>query len=124
MENKDIKTSVLLPEILRILVPEEYLENFELVEVRNLPNCWEIELHEKVSNVPKFLLEKDIVSDGYCNSVSIMSHCFSLKKVYLVIRRRRWKERSSKQHFSNEYEFTPGGAKITKELAAFLKARD
>ena len=124
MENKDIQTSVLLPELLRILVPEEYLENFELFEVRNLPNCWEIELHEKFSNVPKPLLEKEVVSDGYCNSISIMSHCFSLKKVFLVIRRRKWKERGSKEHFSNEYKFTPGGAKITKELAVFLKGSD
>ncbi len=124
MENKDIKTAVLLPELLRILVPEEYLENFELVEVRNLPNCWEIALTEKVENIPKILLGKDVVSDGFCNTLSIMSHCFSLKKVFLVIRRRRWKERGSKQHYSNEYEFTPAGAKITKELAAFLKGRN
>lgn len=124
MENKDKKSSDLLPAVLRILVPEEYLENFELVEVRNLVDCWEIELHEKVSKIPKSLLEKEVVLDGYCNSISIMSHCFSLKKVYLVIRRRRWKERGSKQHYSNEYEFTPSGAKITKELAAFLKGRN
>lgn len=121
MKNKATKTSALLPDLLRILVPEEYLENFELFEVRNLPNCWEIELAEKVENIPKSLLGKDVVSDGFCNSLSIMSHCFSLKKVFLVVRRRRWKERGSKRHFSNEYEFTPSGAKITKELAAFLK---
>jgi hypothetical protein len=124
MKNKSNKSVDLLPEILQILVPEEYLGNFELVEVRNLPNCWEIELHEKASIVPKILLEKEVVLDGYCNSISIMSHCFSLKKVFLVVHRRRWKERGSNQHYSNEYEFTPGGAKITKELAAFLKGRD
>jgi hypothetical protein len=121
MENKE---SSLLPELLRVLVPEEYLENFELNGVHNLPNCWEIELREKAENIPDVLLGKDTVLDGFCNSISIMSHCFSLKKVFLVIYRRKWKERGSRQHFSNTYEFTLGGAKITKELAAFLKGRD
>lgn len=124
MKNKDRKSADLLPDLLRILVPEDYLENFELIEVRNELTCWEIELHEKVSNIPESLIGKDVVSDGFCNSISIMSHCFSLKKVFLVIHRRRWKESGSKQHYSNEYEFTPGGAKITKELAAFLKGID
>ena len=107
-----------------ILVPEEYLLNFELSGVRNLPNSWEIDLVEKSNNIPTELMGKDVVLDGFCNSISIMSHCFSLKKVFLVISRRRWKERGNKEHFSNTYEFTPGGAKITKELAAFLKGRD
>lgn len=121
---RPIASNNILPDLLNILVPSEYLNDFEVFGVKNKPECWELELREKKSNIPKELLEKEIVLDGYCNPISIMSHCFSLKKVYLVIYRRKWKEKGQTKHFSNEYVFTPGGAKITKELAFFLKDRD
>ncbi|WP_435357733.1 hypothetical protein [Emticicia sp. SJ17W-69] len=93
MENKDIQTSVLLPEILRILVLEEYLENFELFEVRNLSNCWEIELYEKFSNVPKSLLEKEVFLTNRRKTALVSFFCFwsknkagSYQKGYLKIK--------------------------------------
>jgi hypothetical protein len=121
MENTVQEPAIFLADLLPILVPAEYLLNFELCGVKSKSDCWEIDLREKVVNVPTTLLGKEVVLDGFCNSISIMGHCFSLKRVYLVIYRRRWKERGSKVHHSNKYEFTAAGAKITKELADFLK---
>lgn len=124
MKKTTPKAEEMLSELMSILVPSEYLLNFELSGVSNKPDCWEIELRESITQVPEVLKDKDVVLDGFCNPITIMSHCFSLKKVFLVIYRRRWKERGSTEHFSNTYGFTPGGAKITKEMAAFLKDRD
>jgi predicted nucleotidyltransferase len=113
----------LLNSIKEMFVPKSYLENFEIFEVRNLPNCWEVEIREKETEIPVVLIEsqKEIVLDGYCNPVSVLSQCFSLKKVFLIIYRRRWKEKGGGKHYSNEYDLTADSAKITKEMAFFFE---
>lgn len=113
----------LLNSIKEMFVPKSYLENFEIFEVRNLANCWEVEIREKETEIPVVLIEsqKEIVLDGYCNPVSVLSQCFSLKKVFLIIYRRRWKEKGGGKHYSNEYDLTADSAKITKEMAFFFE---
>jgi hypothetical protein len=81
----------------------------------------EFELHEKESLVPVGLSGKESVLDGFCNPVSILGHSFSLKKVFLIMKRRRWKEAGTDKHLTNNYEFEPHSAKMTNEMAAFLK---
>ena len=38
----------LLRELIKIHVPQEYLAYFDLVEVKDKPDCYELVLHEKV----------------------------------------------------------------------------
>ena len=111
----------LMLELIRFHVPESYLEFFDLIKVENKKECWEFELHEKEGLVPKELVGKDVVLDGFCNPISILGHSFSLKKVFLILKRRRWKEAGTDKHLSNHYEFEPHSAKMTNEMAAFLK---
>ena len=110
--------------LLEIIVPREYLNYFELTEVKEYPDRWDVELKEKEELIPESLQGKTVVKDGYCNAIQIMSHCFSLKPVNLKLFRRKWKESNSEIHFSNQYELHPEGAKITKELAVFLKGKN
>lgn len=123
MKKNALSDSELLESFKGMLVPQSYLSNFEIYEVRNLPNCWEVEIREKETLIPQELLEisKEIVLDGYCNPISVLSQCFSLKKVYLVVYRRRWKEKGGVKHFSNHYDLTADSAKITKEMAFFFE---
>ena len=104
-----------------ILVPPEYLNDFEVSEVEERPSEWVITLQEKEDRVPKELSGKAVVLDGYCNPVSILTHAFSLKKIYLQIYRRRWKERSADTHYSNTYDLPLPGMRTSKEFGAFLK---
>jgi hypothetical protein len=107
--------------ILKILIPEEYLVDFEVNSVENRPEEWVIELIEKSDRTPKELHGKDVVLDGYNNEIDILTHAFSLKKIYLRLIRRRWKERGSTKHYSNEYNLHIPGMKTTKEFRDFLK---
>lgn len=107
-----------------MMVPQEYLKYFDASDIHDYPDRWEIELKEKEDLIPEKLKGKIVVKDGFCNAIRIMSHCFSLKPVSLKLMRRRWKEPNDTIHFSNEYELHPDGAKITNELAAFLKGED
>lgn len=106
--------------LIGMMVPSVYLLDFEVVNVADKGSIWELELREKSERIPSELIGKEVVLDGYTNPRRIQSHCFSIKPVSLLLYRRRWKESGSKVHYSNEYSYL-SGAKITQEMAFFLK---
>jgi hypothetical protein len=109
-------------ELSRMMVPRDFLEYFDIFEVHELHKEWQIILHEKESLIPEELkLKQDIVLDGFCNPLQILSHCFTLKPVYLVMKRRRWKQAGTDLHYSNEYTLTNDPSKLTPDMAGFLK---
>jgi hypothetical protein len=108
-------------EIYKILIPEEYLVDFDVTRVENKPQEWVIELVEKEDRIPKVLAGREVVLDGYNNEINILTHAFSLKKIYLRLIRRRWKEKGTSKHYSNEYNLHIPGMKTTKEFRDFLK---
>jgi hypothetical protein len=109
-------------EMTRMMVPRDFLEYFSVFEVKELKSEWQIVLHEKDNLIPdKLKGQGDIVLDGYCNPMHILSHCYSLKPVFLVMKRRRWKQAGSDIHYSNEYTLTKDSAKLTPDMAGFLK---
>ncbi|MGK0316682.1 MAG: hypothetical protein ACI86M_002917 [Saprospiraceae bacterium] len=103
-------------------VPSSYLDYFELSDVKNNTGNWELLLEEKVDLLPQALSKQLVVLDGFCNEVSVLSHSFSLKPIYLVIRRRRWKPKGGGKHYSNQYNFHSDGPKLTQEFVDYLKA--
>lgn len=106
----------------RMMVPKDLLEYFDVVDIKEQDSEWRVILHEKVTLVPKSLEGiSGVVLDGFCNPVQIMSHCFSLKPIYLVIIRRRWKQSNKNEHFSNVYSIQETSAKLTADMAGFLK---
>jgi hypothetical protein len=115
---------LLLKDLLSIHVPKEYLSFFDLDSVLNKKDCWELVLLEREDLVPTALSGKESVLDGFCNPISVLTQSFSMKKIFLVIKRRRWKEKGSDIHYSNNYELHEKGIKMTKDFAAFLKAID
>jgi hypothetical protein len=108
-------------EVLNILIPQEYLKDFEPNRVENRPTEWVIELIEKEDRIPQALAGKEAVSDGYNNEIDILTHAFSLKKIYLRLIRRRWKQKGTTKHYSNEYNLHIPGMKTTREFRDFLK---
>ncbi len=109
-------------ELSRMMIPRDFLEYFKVFEIKELHSEWHVILHEKESLVPDKLKDKpDVVLDGYCNPVTLLSHCFSLKPIYLVMKRRRWKQAGTDLHYSNEYTLTKDAAKLTADMAGFLK---
>lgn len=109
-------------ELSRMMIPRDFLEYFEVFEIRELPGEWHVILHEKENLVPDKLKQKaDVVLDGYCNPMTLLSHCFSVKPIYLVMKRRRWKQAGTNIHYSNEYTLTKDAAKLTADMAGFLK---
>ena len=109
-------------ELSRMMVPRDFLAYFEIYEVKELASEWQIILHEKESLVPDKLKDKsNVVLDGFCNPLQLLSHCFTLKPVYVIMKRRRWKQAGTNTHYSNEYTLTEDPSKLTPDMAGFLK---
>jgi len=115
------RQSNLSEQVYRIFVPQEYLNDFDVNHIEEQASEWLIELVEKEGRIPEPLRGKEVVLDGYCNSIDILTHAFSLKKIYLRLIRRRWKEKGGTKGYSNEYDLHIPGMKTTKEFGDFLK---
>jgi hypothetical protein len=120
-KKKQVKTDIQY-ELSRMMVPRDFLIYFEIFEIKEMPSEWQIILYEKENLVPAALSNKsNVVLDGFCNPLNVLSHCFTLKPVYLVMKRRRWKISNTDEHFSNEYKLTDDPSKLTPDMAGFLK---
>jgi hypothetical protein len=115
------KQSDFIDQAMKMFVPGEYLNDFEATHIEERPDEWIIELVEKEDRIPEVLKGKDVVLDGYCNEIDILTHAFSLKKIYLRLFRRRWKQRGGTKGYSNEYDLHIPGMKTTREFRDFLK---
>lgn len=76
---------------------------------------------KKKTGFLKNYLAKQLYWTGIATLSVIMTHAFSLKKIFLEIYRRRWKEPGSERHYSNTYNLYPPGMKTTKAFGDFLK---
>jgi len=109
----------------KMLVPEFILKDFEISDIIEKKDYWQIELQEKAERIPKQLdQEVDIVLDGFAHPIEVLSHSFSLKPVFLKVYRRRWKQSNTDQHYSNSYNLTIKGIKMVPEFGIFLKEED
>lgn len=114
----------ILDQLSKMLISAHILKDFQMEGVNELKDSWQIVLREKPDRIPeelKGLPEGEVVFDGNCNPVEVLSHSFALKPVYLLIYRRRWKRSNTDKHFSNQYDFQMKGLKIVPELGIFLK---
>jgi len=110
-------------EIYSLIVPQDILENFEVTGVIKREADITLELTEKPEKIPKELLGKDVVMNGYLNQLELQSFPLQGKPTYLRLIRRRWKEQGSVNNTSyhNEYDFAASGTKSTKDFGLFLK---
>ena len=110
-----------LVKLLSYILPSEFIEYFDLVDVTEEERGSELLLH-------LYLEEKDIQPDGHTdlspngfyvesciNDFPIRDH-----RTVLHVRRRRWKDGDGNS-YSRNWVLTAQGTRHSKEFAAFLK---
>ena len=112
--------------IVRYFLPEELLENFDVVLVQELGDLTTkkviLEIHmEEKNNLPGGYSKVDYESKGFSSFSRVQDFPVRGKAVYLVIRRRRWRHKETKEEITNDYSFIAEGSKLTKELSDFFK---
>jgi hypothetical protein len=112
--------------IFRLLLPDGMLEYFCITEIKEL--C---RLSDKKTFYELHIEENNVLHSGYDASqyeskgfteITIQDFPLRGKDVFLVIRRRRWRNKNNPSEIvKNDYSFIAEGSRLTRELADFLK---
>jgi len=73
------------------------------------------------NDLPKGYNRLNYESKGFYPEKTIQDFPIRRKAVYLVIKRRRWREKQSRIEIKSDYSFIAEGSKLTIELSDFLK---
>ena len=114
-------------ELLRLILPEVLISNFDIVKIELLGDVatkqmkYEIYLDE-CNKLIRPDLSDDYELKGFLQPKRIQDFPIRGKAVYLNIRFRRWRHKEyTEKIIRNEYDLTSDGSKLTKELSDFLK---
>lgn len=107
--------------LVKLIVPEEVLKSFEVSDLKEWGDRFEITLTEKKDLVPEALKGKEVVLDGYWNALELQTFPQKGKSCYLKLSRRKWKESGGTQGYGNSYHYGIDGTKATQDFGAFLK---
>ena len=112
--------------LIECFLPDGLLRHFEVVDLLELGDVstkkmiFEIHLDEK-NELPKEVDSIDYESKGFLPSSRIQDFPIRGKAVYLVLRRRRWRHKSTRKEVSNNYFYVAEGSRLTQGLSDFLK---
>ena len=115
-------------DLLAEFLPDFILDYFELVTLKKLGDVstkqmiFEIHLDEKNLIRDPSIISSDYESKGFLPPSRVQDFPIRGKAVYLVIRRRRWRKKSTKKEIGNDCSFVAKGSKLTEDISAFLKS--
>ena len=108
------------------ILPSDLASYFEVVSVIKSCNLTtkqeELEIHLDERNSYRKTTNSKHISKGFTPGTRVQDFPLRGKAVYLVIRRRKWLDVNTSKILTNDYSFIAQGAKLTEELAAFLKS--
>jgi len=107
--------------LLKYLLPEDLLEYFELMQVKESDHTTLSFYLDEKNIVPPEHNGKQLVSHGFDDPVTIQDFPLRQRGVYLVVRRRKWKDKVTGKIYSRTWDLTAQGTSYSKEFAAFLK---
>jgi len=107
--------------LLKYLLPEELLKYFELTHIKELVDGSLCLYLDERNALPAEHKDKQLVSNGFDDPATIQDFPLRQKRVYLVVRRRKWQDKITGRVYSKTWDLTASGTSYSKEFAAFLK---
>ncbi len=106
--------------LLELILPQEILEYFVIVDLKIQPK--EVHLYIDEKNIPpqEYKQEK-LTSKGYHPEAIIQDFPLRNKALYLHVRRRKWEVESTRQIVSKTWNLSATGTRYSNEFASFLK---
>ena len=109
-----------IEQILGILIPEEILEDFELMKVEEKDEERVFYMREKEERKPE--AGEELMKDGYMRAKDIVHYPSGMKRCTIRLERRRWVSKTDRKRcYYNQYSYTEEGCKVTRQFASFLK---
>jgi hypothetical protein len=109
-----------LETLARYILPEEILNDFDIVGIEEKSGILHIRLDEQ-PNLPLGYTTDTVSPNGFFPSSCVYDFPIRNRKVVLDIRRRRWVEKDTGKSLSKSFETTSKGTRYTESFAAFLK---
>lgn len=102
------------------ILPAGITEYFTVTQIKQQESILTICLDEK-NAIPEEHQDKGLESKGFYPSSRLEDFPIREYKVYLQVRRRKWKDLKTNQLVSRDWNLTAKGTSYTKEFGAFLK---
>lgn len=109
-----------LEALARFILPEEIIDNFDIVGIEEKSGVLHIRLDEQAV-LPSGYTSETLSPNGFFPSSRVYDFPIRDRKVVLHIRRRRWLEKDTGKSLSLSWEMTAEGTRYTVGFAAFLK---
>lgn len=107
-------------ELIKLFLPTEVFEYFEIVNIHVKEKSVEVYLDE-INNPPAEYSDKKLTSKGFHSSIAVRDFPIRDKSLFLHIKRRRWLIESSNQVVSRDWNLVAKGTRYTQGFATFLK---
>jgi hypothetical protein len=107
--------------LLRVFLPEWLFDYFEVVKLEQDSESLHVHLDEK-KIIPKGFVNRQLISHGFTDSVSVQDFPVKGKAVFLHLRRRKWLDVNTNEVLSQKFDIAHHGTRLTKEFVSFLKA--
>ena len=101
----------------------DIVNHVELCDISTRDHFFEISMDE-INKLPSGYNAIDYKSKGFYSRVRIQDFPIRGKAVFLMIKRRRWRDKITKKQIISDYSFISEGARLTQELSDFLKGPD
>ena len=107
-------------ELLKMLLPEDLRESFDIVDVKKVSNTITITLEEK-DQYKHPETGHQYERNGFYEAKRVEDYPIRSSKVVLMVKRRRWIDRTTGKSVGNEYDTVAHGTRMAKELALFFQ---
>lgn len=109
-------------ELLRAILPDVLIDNFEVVSFEKTSTRFDIYLDEK-----KIMMREDkkygnIISHGFCEYRTIQDFPIRGRATYLHVRKRKWLDKDTGKIFSYQWDLSEyDETRLNAEFVSFLK---
>ena len=109
-------------ELVKLLLPEILVDNFELTSFKKDEKEEILHLYLKeIYSIPKEYRTEKISSKGFFPEITVQDFPIRGHRVFLHITRRRWLNEDTGKVVFRDWNLVADGTRITDEFASFLK---
>ena len=111
-----------LEELLKLILPELIVDHFTIVKTEKLAQSETLRIYlEEKPEIPEEFSGSNLHSRGFYDEITVQDFPIRGYKVFLHIRRRKWKELVTGNNVHRNWELVAKGTRMTTEFASFLK---
>ena len=112
-------------ELLRAILPDVLVDNFEVVRYEKTEVRFDIWLDEKKVQMREDKKNSSVISYGFGEYRSIQDFPLRGRSTFLHVRKRKWQDKDTGEIFSYEWELSEyDETRLNAEFVAFLKEGD